>query len=115
VVIKFILPAIEEIPAKCNEKIAKSTLPPECASTELKGGYIVHPVPAPVSTNKDNTNRVKAGNKNQKLKLFNLGKAISGLPINIGKNQLPKPPIKAGITKKKTIIRPCAVITVLYN
>jgi hypothetical protein len=44
---------------------------------------------------------VKAGNKNQKLRLFNLGKAISGLPINIGKNQLPKPPIKAGITKKK--------------
>ncbi|MBL4703778.1 MAG: hypothetical protein JKY54_04615 [Flavobacteriales bacterium] len=67
---------------------------------------MVHPVPAPVSTNKDKTNKVNAGNKNQKLKLFNLGKAISGLPINKGRNQLPKPPINAGITKKKTIIRP---------
>jgi len=26
---KFIAPSREEIPAKCNEKIAKSTLPPE--------------------------------------------------------------------------------------
>jgi hypothetical protein len=38
VVIKFILPAIDDIPAKCNENIAKSTLPPEWATIELKGG-----------------------------------------------------------------------------
>jgi hypothetical protein len=38
VVIKFIAPSIEEIPAKCNEKIAKSTLPPECAWAPDKGG-----------------------------------------------------------------------------
>jgi len=35
---KFIAPAIEEIPAKCNEKIAQSTEAPECAKTLLKGG-----------------------------------------------------------------------------
>lgn len=29
VVIKFIAPSIDEIPAKCNENIAKSTEPPE--------------------------------------------------------------------------------------
>jgi len=31
VTIKFIAPNIEEIPAKCKLKIAKSTAPPECA------------------------------------------------------------------------------------
>jgi hypothetical protein len=36
--------------------------------------------------------------------LFNLGKAISGAPIIIGTNQLTKPPIITGITKKKIII-----------
>jgi hypothetical protein len=115
VVIKLILPAIEDTPAKCNENMAKSTLPPECATIELKGGYIVQPVPAPVSTINDKTNNKNAGGNNQKLKLLSLGKAISGLPINSGKNQLPKPPINEGITKKNTIIKPWAVTTVLYN
>lgn len=41
----------------------------------------------------------------QKLILFNRGKAISGAPIIIGTNQLPKPPIKIGITIKKIIIK----------
>jgi hypothetical protein len=31
VTIKFIAPKIEETPAKCKLKIAKSTEPPECA------------------------------------------------------------------------------------
>jgi hypothetical protein len=31
VVIKFTAPNIEAAPDKCNEKIAKSTAPPECA------------------------------------------------------------------------------------
>jgi hypothetical protein len=35
---KLIAPAIEEIPARCKEKIAKSTAAPECATTPLKGG-----------------------------------------------------------------------------
>jgi hypothetical protein len=35
---KFIAPNIDEIPAKCNEKIAKSTDPPEWYSTEANGG-----------------------------------------------------------------------------
>jgi len=38
VVIKFIAPKREEIPAKCKLKIAKSTAPPECATILLKGG-----------------------------------------------------------------------------
>jgi hypothetical protein len=56
---------------------------------------------------------MKAGGNNQKLKLFKRGKAISGLPINKGTNQLPKPPIKAGITIKKIIIKACPVIITL--
>jgi len=38
VTIKFIAPNIEESPAKCKLKIAKSTDPPECASILDKGG-----------------------------------------------------------------------------
>jgi hypothetical protein len=35
--------------------------------------------------------------------LFKRGKDISQAPIRIGTNQLPKPPIAVGITKKKII------------
>jgi hypothetical protein len=38
VTIKFIAPAIDDIPAKCNDSIAQSTEAPECANTPLKGG-----------------------------------------------------------------------------
>ena len=38
VVMKFIAPNIEEIPAKCKLKIAKSTEPPEWNSMLDKGG-----------------------------------------------------------------------------
>jgi len=38
VVIKFTAPKIEEIPAKCKEKIAISTLAPPCPTEEDKGG-----------------------------------------------------------------------------
>jgi hypothetical protein len=36
--------------------------------------------------------------------LFILGNAISGAPIIKGTNQLPKPPIRIGITAKKIIM-----------
>lgn len=38
VVIKFTAPRIEDAPAKCNLKIAKSTLPAGWYSTPLRGG-----------------------------------------------------------------------------
>lgn len=99
VVRKFMAPNIEEIPAKCKLNITKSTEPPECAVMPDKGGYTVHPVPAPCSTKAETNNKVKAGGNSQKLMLFNRGKAISGAPIDKGTNQLPKPPIITGITK----------------
>jgi hypothetical protein len=38
VVIKFIAPKIEDIPAKCKLKIAKSTEGAGCPNISLKGG-----------------------------------------------------------------------------
>jgi hypothetical protein len=110
VVIKLIAPSKEAAPAKCKLKIAQSTPIPSIAE---RGGYTVHPTPAPPSNNVDVTNKNKDGGINQKLKLFKRGKAISGAPINIGINQFPKPLIKIGITIKKIINKPCAVTTTL--
>lgn len=106
VVIQFMEPINDAAPDICKLNIAKSTAPPEWYEIVDSGGQTVQPVPAPVSTNIDRTNKKKAGGINQKLKLFNLGNAISGAPIIIGMNILPKPPIKAGITKKNNMIKP---------
>ena len=38
VVIKFIAPRIEDAPAKCKQKIAISSDPPECVCIPAKGG-----------------------------------------------------------------------------
>ena len=95
VTIKFIAPKIDDIPAKCKLKIAKSTDASEAMA--LRGGYTVQPVPAPAPIKLDDINNNSDGGNNQKLKLFNLGKAISGAPNIKGTIQLPKPPIIAGI------------------
>ena len=39
---------------------------------------------------------------------------MSGAPIMSGTNQLPKPPIMAGITMKNTMMRPWPVTNTLY-
>jgi hypothetical protein len=103
VVIKFTAPKIEEAPAKCKEKIARSTEPPACAKFADNGGYTVHPVPAPLSTAAEESNKRSAGGSNQNLILFKRGKAISGAPNIKGTSQFPNPPIIIGITKKKII------------
>ena len=61
----------------------------------------------------DATNSAKDGTKSQKLMLFMRGNAMSGEPIINGTSQLPNPPIIAGMTTKKTMIRPCAVTMTL--
>jgi len=63
----------------------------------------------------DSINNSNAGGNNQKLMLFILGNAISGAPIIRGTNQLPKPPIKIGITAKKIIMKACPVTITLYR
>lgn len=73
VAIKLIDPKMELIPARCNLKIARSTLEPGCPNPEDKGGYTVHLVPAPLSTRALlNINKIEDGS-NQKLKLFKRG------------------------------------------
>jgi len=47
--------------------------------------------------------------------LFKRGNDISQAPIKIGTNQLPKPPIAVGITKKKIIKKAWDVTKTLYN
>jgi hypothetical protein len=113
VVMKLIAPNGDETPAKCKLEIAKSTEPPECAIIPLNGGYNVHPVPAPNSTNDEEIKSISEGGNNQKLILFNRGNAISGAPIIKGTNQLPNPPIITGITKKKIINNACVVTKTL--
>ena len=110
VVIKLIAPNIDDAPAKCNANIAISTDGPACPNLADNGGYMVQPVPAPEPIVAETINNTTAGTKTQKLKLFKRGKAMSGAPIIRGINQFPKPPIKAGITTKKTISSPWAVI-----
>jgi hypothetical protein len=79
------------------------------------GGYTVHPVPTPLSTNEEDRRRVKAGGRSQNLKLFIRGKAMSGHPNIMGINQFPNPPIKIGITRKKIIRKAWAVTRTLYS
>ncbi len=65
-------------------------------------------MPAPAPTKAEPSSSEKEGISSQKLMLFMRGKAMSGAPIISGTNQLPKPPIIAGMTTKNTMIRPWA-------
>jgi hypothetical protein len=103
--IKLIAPKIEEIPAKWREKMVISTEAPLCEMFADKGGYTVHPVPAPLSTAAELKSRVSEGGRSQNLMLFKRGNAMSGAPSISGINQLPNPPIIIGITMKKIIIK----------
>lgn len=113
VLIKLMAPKIDEIPAKCREKIAKSTELPAWAIFLARGGYTVQPVPAPLSTRALVNSSTNAGTKNQNLILFNRGNAMSAAPNIKGTNQLPNPPISTGITIKKIMMNACAVTTTL--
>ena len=56
---------------------------------------------------------VKDAGSSQNEMLFMRGNAMSGAPIISGTIQLPKPPIIAGMTMKKIMISPCAVVNTL--
>lgn len=111
--IKLIAPKIEEIPARWSEKIVRSTEAPAWAKLPARGGYTVHPVPAPASTAEEARSSKNDGGRSQKLILFIRGNAMSGAPIIKGINQFPKPPIMMGITIKKIITNACAVTITL--
>ena len=65
------------------------------------------------STNIEVSSSAKEAGSSQNEMLFMRGKAMSGAPIISGTNQLPKPPIMAGITMKNTMMRPCPVTNTL--
>lgn len=113
VVIKLIAPKIEEAPARCRLKIARSTEIPEWNKFPANGGYTVHPVPAPAPAKAEIESKDNEGGRSQNLMLFIRGKAMSWAPIIIGTSQFPNPPIKIGITIKKIITKACAVTIVL--
>jgi hypothetical protein len=103
---------IEERPAIWSEKIHKSKHCPPCPNAE-RGGYNVQPAPTPTSLKDDNKSNNKDGGSNQKDKEFKRGKAISPAPRSKGRKKLPSPPIKNGITIKKTITNAWAVTMTL--
>lgn len=113
VVMKFTAPRIDETPARCNLKIARSTDAPAWAIFADNGGYTVHPVPAPFSTILLVNSKDRDGGNNQNLMLFIRGNAMSGAPSINGTNQFPNPPIIIGITIKKIIINAWAVTITL--
>jgi hypothetical protein len=119
VVMKLMAPRIDEAPAMCSDRIAKihgrSGLVRPCRERRIDGPAAADAVgwPAALGTNIERTSSRKAGGSSQKEMLFMRGNAMSGAPIMIGTNQLPKPPISAGMTMKKIMIRPCAVVKAL--
>lgn len=113
VVIKFTAPRIDDTPARCSEKIVKSTDAPAWARLPASGGYTVHPVPAPASTPEEASSSRNDGGRSQKLMLFIRGNAMSGAPIISGTSQFPNPPIRIGITIKKIITKAWAVTITL--
>jgi hypothetical protein len=113
--IKFIDAAIDDDPTRWKLKITRSTEDPGWPAIDDSGGYNVQPVPAPPSENAESIARAKAGGSSQKLKLFNLGNAMSGAPIRIGTKKLPNPPTAIGTTTKKSIRMPCNVTITLYD
>lgn len=113
VVIKLIAPKIEDIPARCREKITRSTDTDPWETGPDRGGYTVHPVPAPPSIILDTSRRMNEGGSNQKLILFIRGKLMSGAPMSRGTIQFPNPPIIMGITIKKIMTKAWAVTITL--
>src|SRR4029079_10168116 len=125
---KLMAPRIDEAPARCSARMAKSTAGPGCPEGD-NGAEIVHPATTPGAPGSPSTNiEIKssvndAGNSQNEM-LFMRGNAMPGAASIHGTDQLaktasnrasqlPKPPIIAGMTMKKIMIRPCAVVKTL--
>lgn len=76
-IIKLIAPKIDDTPAKCKEKIFRSTNVLAWTKLPARSGYTVHPVPASTI----DEGRRNEGGRSQKLVLFIHGKAILGLQL----------------------------------
>lgn len=110
---KLIDAAMDETPAKWRDRIARSTAALAWAMLPERGGYTVQPVATPPSVKSELSRKKSAGGRSQKLRLLRRGNAMSGAQIIIGMSQLPKPPMKTGITRKKIIRKAWAVTAAL--
>jgi len=66
---------------------------------------MVQPLPTPSPTRQLIRSSLKEQGRNQNLRLLSRGKIMSGTWSIIGIIQLPKPPIRTGIIKKKIMTR----------
>ena len=68
IVIKVIVPRIEETPAKCKEKMVRSTEAPSWARLQARAEYMVPLVPEPASTTGDMSKSKNDGGSSQKFR-----------------------------------------------
>ncbi len=115
VAMKLMAPSSDEMPARCSENSEKSVARPGEYCALSSGGYSVQPAPVPLPSVSPSITKMKPMARNQKLMLLRRGNAMSGAPIIIGTIQLPKPPISAGITNQKIMMRPCAVMMAFHS
>ena len=67
VVMKLVAPKIKETPARCKEKMVRSTDASAWARLPARGGCTVHLVPAQASATDDASKSRKDGGRSQKL------------------------------------------------
>src|ERR1700679_3072975 len=88
VVMKLMAPRIDEAPARCSARIAKSTAGPGWPDVD-SGAYMVQPAPTPLAPGspstkgESSTNANEAGTSQDEM-LVMRGNAISGAPIISG-------------------------------
>ena len=70
-------------------------------------------MPGAPSTNIEMTASTSEAKSSQNEMLLRRGKAMSGAPIMIGTNQLPKPPMRIGMAMKKIMSTPWTVMNTL--
>lgn len=75
-------PRIEETPARCREKIVRSTEAPAWARLPARGGYTVQPVPAPASTIEDARSNRKDGEEVKSLCYLSEEMLYQGLQLS---------------------------------
>ena len=100
-------------PKQCRAMIASVTLEELWYVLSDRGGYIVHPVPKDSSLLSESRMNTIATTEIQKLSVLSLGIMKSQIPLRSGSSLFPTPPISEGIIKRKIIMIPCSVVTLL--
>ena len=100
-------PMMDENPTKNNPAIHNVCPRPEITES---GGYVVHPPAAiPDSKPKPAMSSIAAGIFNQNENIFNVGNAISSVPIINGIAKFPMKPFTMGMITRNNMMAPCMV------